>query len=120
MAHSHTAGKGLDHHASGKWEPGNHQNSSEGRNPVAGSSGKAARAFIKFYKLAISPWLPGRCRFYPSCSEYAMECYQYLPFWKATGKSLWRIARCNPMSSGYFDPVFPENHPENHEDCKHS
>ncbi|MBU42571.1 MAG: membrane protein insertion efficiency factor YidD [Spirochaetaceae bacterium] len=96
--------------------------SPEGRHPVGGVSGKAARHIIKFYKLAISPWLPGRCRFYPSCSEYAMECFQYLPFWKALGKSIWRIARCNPLSSGYFDPVFPEDNPEHSHgpDCKHS
>ena len=73
---------------------------------------RLARGFISFYKRFIAPFLPGRCRFYPSCSQYAMECFTYLPFWQALGKSLWRIARCNPLSRGYFDPVFPEE--ENH------
>lgn len=63
---------------------------------------------IKLYKLIISPLLPGRCRFYPSCSEYAVQCFEHYSFPRALGKSAYRILRCNPLSEGYFDPAVPE------------
>lgn len=53
--------------------------------------------------------LPGRCRYYPSCSEYSLECFQRFSFFKALYKSVFRILRCNPLFEGYFDPVIPEN-----------
>ncbi|MBW7856762.1 MAG: membrane protein insertion efficiency factor YidD [Leptonema sp. (in: Bacteria)] len=64
---------------------------------------------IAVYKKLVSPLLPGRCRFYPSCSAYAKESFEKLPFHKALFKSIWRILRCNPFSEGYFDPVIPES-----------
>jgi len=63
---------------------------------------------IGFYRAAISPLLPGRCRFYPSCSAYAKEAFEILPFPVALAKSTYRILRCNPFNEGYFDPVIPE------------
>lgn len=64
--------------------------------------------FVRFYQKFISPVLPGSCRFYPSCSQYAIECFKVFPFHRAFLKSAWRILRCNPLSKGYFDPVIPE------------
>jgi len=63
---------------------------------------------IGIYKKFISPLIPGRCRFYPSCSEYAVQCFSHYGFLKALGKSAYRILRCNPFSKGYFDPAVPE------------
>lgn len=68
-------------------------------------------ALIDLYRLVVSPLLPGRCRFYPSCSAYARECFEALPPHRALVKSVWRILRCNPWNEGYFDPVFPEQKP---------
>jgi hypothetical protein len=62
-------------------------------------------AFIRLYQKFISPLLPPACRFYPSCSAYAVGCYQHHGFLRATGLTIWRIMRCNPFNSGGFDPV---------------
>ncbi len=67
-----------------------------------------AVGMIRVYQRAISPWLPGRCRFYPSCSEYAVQCFTHYSFPRAMFKSAYRILRCNPLSEGYFDPAVPE------------
>lgn len=75
------------------------------------AAGSLAVAGIRLYQKTLSPLLPGRCRFYPSCSEYAAECFHRFSFLKALGLSAWRIARCTPLSSGYFDPV-PDSEPE--------
>jgi putative membrane protein insertion efficiency factor len=60
---------------------------------------------IKFYKFFISPVLPGSCRFYPSCSEYALEAVGRYGAVKGTYLALRRIARCHPFHPGGFDPV---------------
>lgn len=60
---------------------------------------------IWFYKKAISPYLPGSCRFSPTCSEYAMEALQKYGAFKGLGLSIWRLLRCNPFCKGGYDPV---------------
>ncbi|MCB1140204.1 MAG: membrane protein insertion efficiency factor YidD [Leptospiraceae bacterium] len=120
MAHSHSSRSAVADPATGTGNGGSAQTSNPGQDPGIRWANSGARLFIRFYKVGISPILPGRCRFYPSCSQYSMECFEKLPFWRALGKSLWRIARCNPLSKGYFDPVFPEDHPEYQEQRKHS
>ncbi len=60
---------------------------------------------ISFYKRIISPLLPQSCRFYPTCSEYAIECFKSFNVFKALYLSLYRILRCNPLSKGGYDPV---------------
>ncbi|HEY3431403.1 MAG TPA: membrane protein insertion efficiency factor YidD [Rhodocyclaceae bacterium] len=60
---------------------------------------------IRFYKLAISPFLGRSCRFYPSCSEYTLEALQKHGLVKGLWLSVKRIGRCNPWHSGGFDPV---------------
>ena len=57
------------------------------------------------YKKFLSPLLPQSCRFYPTCSEYAVECFESFGFFKALSMSVYRIIRCNPLSKGGFDPV---------------
>ncbi|CAN5200478.1 membrane protein insertion efficiency factor YidD [soil metagenome] len=60
---------------------------------------------IRLYQLIISPWLPSRCRFTPTCSQYGIEAFKkYGPlkgFW-LTAK---RIVRCNPWGGHGHDPV---------------
>ena len=65
----------------------------------------AAVALFGVYQSAISPWLGGRCRFYPSCSEYFCGCLRKYGLIKGLGKGLWRIARCHPFHPGGYDPV---------------
>jgi putative membrane protein insertion efficiency factor len=60
---------------------------------------------IRGYQLLISPVLPGRCRFYPSCSSYAMDAFNYYGFIKGAWLSLRRIGRCHPWGGEGFDPV---------------
>lgn len=71
-----------------------------------------AIAGIRVYQNTISKLIPGRCRFYPSCSSYAVECFERFSFGHAFIKSGYRILRCNPFNEGYFDPVVPDE-PQN-------
>jgi len=60
---------------------------------------------IKFYKYFISPLLGERCRFYPSCSSYALEALQSHGALSGLFLTLKRIIRCHPFHPGGFDPV---------------
>ncbi|MBG60506.1 MAG: membrane protein insertion efficiency factor YidD [Peredibacter sp.] len=60
---------------------------------------------IRLYQYAISPLLGSNCRFYPSCSSYAIEAVEKLPLYTALPKIVWRIIRCHPFSKGGDDPV---------------
>ncbi len=66
---------------------------------------KIAISVLKFYKKYISPFLPSRCRFYPTCSEYAMDAINKYGILKGSIKSIYRILRCNPFNKGGYDPV---------------
>ncbi|MGQ4003011.1 membrane protein insertion efficiency factor YidD [Francisellaceae bacterium CB300] len=62
--------------------------------------------FIKFYRYCISPFIPARCRYYPTCSQYALEALKTHGILKGLYLSICRIIRCNPLSKrDYFDPV---------------
>ena len=60
---------------------------------------------IKFYRKNISPMTPPRCKYIPTCSQYAIEAIEQYGALKGGVMSLWRILRCNPFSKGGFDPV---------------
>lgn len=60
---------------------------------------------IKFYKKFISANLPPRCRYYPSCSTYAIEAIKKHGAVKGAVLAAWRILRCNPFSRGGVDKV---------------
>ncbi len=60
---------------------------------------------IRFYQLVISPGLPPSCRFYPSCSEYALQAIAKHGALKGLWLGLKRIARCHPFHPGGYDPV---------------
>ncbi|MEX1376464.1 MAG: membrane protein insertion efficiency factor YidD [Eubacteriales bacterium] len=60
---------------------------------------------IKFYRRAISPLFPPRCRFYPTCSSYALEAIQKHGALKGSYLSIKRILKCHPFHPGGYDPV---------------
>lgn len=60
---------------------------------------------IKGYKRFVSPLFPPSCRFYPSCSLYAVEAIEKHGVIKGGMMAAWRILRCHPYSKGGFDPV---------------
>jgi putative membrane protein insertion efficiency factor len=58
---------------------------------------------IRLWQRFISPLYPPSCRYYPTCSEYAVMAVEKYGVIKGTLKALWRIARCNPFSKGGVD-----------------
>ena len=66
---------------------------------------KGAIKLINWYKKEISPGLSPRCRYIPTCSEYAKECYEKFNFVKASLLVSRRLLRCNPFTKGGYDPV---------------
>jgi putative membrane protein insertion efficiency factor len=70
---------------------------------------------VRFYRLAISPWLGTNCRFQPSCSAYIIEALQVHGVLKGSGLAARRLARCHPWGSSGYDPV-PTADEDKHED----
>lgn len=64
-----------------------------------------AIALIRFYQMCISPLIPPRCRFYPTCSQYALEAVQKYGFLKGSYLATKRILKCHPFHKGGYDPV---------------
>jgi uncharacterized protein len=62
-------------------------------------------AALVAYRRYVSPVLPARCRFYPSCSAYALEALARHGAVRGTALTIWRLLRCHPFHPGGFDPV---------------
>ncbi|MGB5258334.1 MAG: membrane protein insertion efficiency factor YidD [Woeseiaceae bacterium] len=60
---------------------------------------------VKLYRVAISPWLGGNCRFDPTCSNYAIEALQRHGVLRGSWLAARRIARCHPWGGSGYDPV---------------
>lgn len=60
---------------------------------------------LRFYKRFVSPLLPPACRFYPSCSQYAIEAIQTHGSLRGSWLAAKRLGRCQPFSKGGYDPV---------------
>jgi uncharacterized protein len=60
---------------------------------------------IRLYQRLVSPLFGQRCRYYPSCSEYAAQAIQRFGILRGLVLAGWRLLRCNPWSNGGFDPV---------------
>jgi putative membrane protein insertion efficiency factor len=61
--------------------------------------------FVRAYQVALSPLLPASCRYYPSCSTYAIEALERHGALRGGWLTLRRLARCNPFRPGGYDPV---------------
>ena len=67
---------------------------------------KLLLAAIRFYRKHISPALPPRCRYIPTCSQYALEAIEKYGAWKGGGLAIRRFLRCHPFHRGdIYDPV---------------
>lgn len=76
-------------------------------NPLAACRWLAMRAVIlavRFYQLAIRPWLGQHCRFEPSCSAYMIQAVEKYGPIRGVWKGLCRIGRCHPFHPGGWDP----------------
>ena len=66
-------------------------------------------ALIRGYQILISPWLAPRCRYYPTCSQYAFEAVEVHGAWRGIWLALKRLGRCHPLREGGYDPVPPSS-----------
>ena len=60
---------------------------------------------IRLYQKTVSPLMGERCKYYPSCSEYAVQAISKFGILRGLVLAGWRLLRCNPWSRGGFDPV---------------
>jgi len=60
---------------------------------------------VRLYQRAISPALPSRCKYHPSCSEYAAQAVRRYGILRGVVLAAWRLLRCNPWSHGGVDFV---------------
>lgn len=66
---------------------------------------RVVQAPIVAYRRVISPALPRRCKYEPTCSAYAVQALQEFGILRGLVLASWRVLRCNPFSHGGFDPV---------------
>ena len=70
-----------------------------------GPATRLALAPIHFYQRVISPALPRRCKYHPTCSQYAVQAIGRYGILRGAVLTTWRLLRCNPFSHGGYDPV---------------
>lgn len=70
-----------------------------------------AIAFMLLYRRVVSPLYGQVCRYYPSCSRYALEAFQRQGFIAGVGLTVWRLLRCNPWTAGGIDDAPKRRHP---------
>ena len=76
---------------------------------VLGSGGspaaRVATALIGFYQRHVSPALPARCIYVPTCSQYALVAIERYGLLRGSALAVRRICRCHPLHAGGYDPV---------------
>jgi putative membrane protein insertion efficiency factor len=77
--------------------------------PPASGAVRLARAVVLsplvVYQRVISPALPRRCKYEPTCSRYAVDAISEYGILRGSVLAVWRLLRCNPWSHGGYDPV---------------
>ena len=69
---------------------------------------------IRGYRLLLSPWLGNSCRFYPSCSGYAITAVERFGVLRGSAMAVARLLRCHPWHAGGIDPVPEKEHSHSH------
>ncbi len=72
---------------------------------TTGFAGRVLVAPIRLYQRLISPALPRRCKYEPTCSAYTAQAIRELGPVRGLVLGVWRLLRCNPWSHGGYDPV---------------
>ncbi len=72
---------------------------------IRGAVGNFLILLVRGYQFFISPYFPSSCRYYPTCSHYAIDAIKTHGAIRGLGFTAWRILRCNPWSEGGEDPV---------------
>jgi len=67
-------------------------------------------ALVRVYRFVLSPWIGGSCRYWPTCSEYALEALETHGAMRGTLLTVGRLARCHPYAAGGVDPVPQQFH----------
>lgn len=65
---------------------------------------------LRFYRRHISPHKPPMCRYYPTCSQYALEAIEIHGAFRGSLLAIRRLLRCNVLFPGGYDPVPPKKH----------
>ena len=66
---------------------------------------RVAALFVRAYQVAVSPLIGPRCKYHPSCSQYAIDAFRELGLVRGGIVAGWRLLRCNPWSHGGVDQV---------------
>ena len=66
---------------------------------------RVAVSVVRTYQRLISPALPRRCRYHPTCSAYTVQALESYGILRGAVLAAWRLLRCNPLSHGGYDPV---------------
>ena len=74
---------------------------------------------IRLYQATLSGWLGGQCRYYPTCSHYAIDAIRTYGTLRGSALASWRILRCNPFGAGGMDPVPERGSPAMYEPVRH-
>lgn len=86
-----------------------HRSSSQTASDPVGTMQRAARSVvvapILVYRYVVSPAIPRRCKYEPTCSRYAVDAIREYGILKGLVLAGWRLLRCNPWSHGGYDPV---------------
>ncbi|MDE0041854.1 MAG: membrane protein insertion efficiency factor YidD [Candidatus Poribacteria bacterium] len=72
---------------------------------------------VRFYRLCISPLLPPTCRFYPSCSQYALEAIQAYGALTGSWLAIKRLSKCHPYHPGGYDPLLDSDEESESNTC---
>lgn len=87
---------------------------------LARSLAEVALLPVHLYRRLISPAIPQRCKYYPSCSTYALQAVRELGIVRGTVVGAWRVARCNPWSHGGVDELSDRSlFRDRHGNCEH-
>ncbi|MEJ5914612.1 membrane protein insertion efficiency factor YidD [Pseudokineococcus sp. 1T1Z-3] len=78
---------------------------------TAGTARRALVLLVRGYQLVVSPWYPPVCRFYPSCSSYAVQALERHGALRGSWLAVRRLLRCHPWNLGGVDHVPPRRRP---------